>query len=97
MAHHGGLSFNLLMTDADVTTASIQHIETKEETSRKRETVGMSVIVWHFSVLTSYLQYMGKCGFEYNETAAERKIHTTIRSLKSSLEQTNIVNYYIYY
>lgn len=53
MAYHGDLSFNLLMTDADVTTASIQHIETKEETSRKRETVGMSVTVWHFSVLTS--------------------------------------------
>jgi beta-galactosidase GanA len=82
MVHYGGLSFNLLTTDADVTTASIQQIETKEET------VGMSVTGWHFSVLTSYLQYMGECGFEYNETAAERKIQTTIRSLKSSLEQT---------
>ena len=84
MAYHGGLSFNLLMTDADVTTASIQHIETKEETSRKRETVGMSVTVWHFSVLTPYLQYMGKCDFEYNEIAAGRKIQTTLRSLKNS-------------
>jgi hypothetical protein len=36
---------------------------------------------------------MGKCGFEYNETAAERKIQTTIRSLKSSLEQTYIIYY----
>jgi hypothetical protein len=76
------------MTDADVTTAAIQHIETKEETSRKRETVGMSVTVWHFSLLTSYLQYMGKRGFEYNDIARERKIQTTVRSLKSSSEQT---------
>jgi len=35
MAYHGDLSFNLLMTDADVTTASIRHIETKEEQTRR--------------------------------------------------------------
>jgi hypothetical protein len=34
MAYHGGLFFNLCMTDAEVTTAVIKHIENKEENSR---------------------------------------------------------------
>jgi hypothetical protein len=34
MAYHGGLSFNLHMTDAELAPAAIRHIETKEENSR---------------------------------------------------------------
>jgi hypothetical protein len=62
-----------LMTDVDIANAAM-----KQREKKKDKAVSVSVIAWHYNVLT-LLDYMGQRGFEYSDITATRKVHTSMR------------------